>query len=66
MVPAENMSITLFGLVKGSTNANVFSVKISRDEPISELKKVIKAGQPQTFTTVFSKYPVTKQVAFVA
>ena len=36
------MSITLFCLIKGDTSEKAFSVKISRDEPISELKKVIK------------------------
>ena len=36
------MSITLFCLVKGNTSENAFSVKISRDEPISELKETIK------------------------
>src|SRR3954470_19234628 len=43
------MSITLFCLVKGNTTANAFSVKISRDEPISELKKAIKAEKHKTF-----------------
>jgi hypothetical protein len=43
------MSITLFCLVKGNTTANAFSVKISRDEPISELKDVIKAKKPNDF-----------------
>ena len=43
------MSITLFCLVKGNTTANAFSVKISRDEPISELKEAIKEKNTQTF-----------------
>jgi hypothetical protein len=49
------MSITLFCLVKGNTTANAFSVKISRDEPVSELKKVIKAENVQTFANVDAK-----------
>ena len=36
------MSITLFCLVKGNTTANAFSVKICRDETISNLKEAIK------------------------
>ncbi|GBC14874.1 hypothetical protein GLOIN_2v1781861 [Rhizophagus irregularis DAOM 181602=DAOM 197198] len=43
------MSITLFCLVKGNTTANAFSVKISRDEPISELKKAIKVEKAPEF-----------------
>jgi len=43
------MSITLLCLVKGNTTANAFSIKISRDEPISELKKAIKAEKHKTF-----------------
>ena len=43
------MSITLFCLVKGNTTANAFSVKISRDEPISELKDAIKAKKAPEF-----------------
>ena len=43
------MSITLFCLVKGNTTANAFSVKISKNEPISELKKAIKAEKHKTF-----------------
>ncbi|GBC52715.2 hypothetical protein GLOIN_2v1658885 [Rhizophagus irregularis DAOM 181602=DAOM 197198] len=43
------MSITLLCLVKGNTLANAFSVKISRDEPVSELKKVIKAEKQNDF-----------------
>ncbi|PKY32815.1 hypothetical protein RhiirB3_475619, partial [Rhizophagus irregularis] len=35
--------------VKGNTTANAFSVKISRDEPVSELKKVIKAEKAPEF-----------------
>jgi hypothetical protein len=49
------MSITLFCLVKGNTSVNAFSVKISRDEPISELKKAIKAENSQTFANVDAK-----------
>ena len=49
------MSITLFCLVKGNTSEKAFSVKISRDEPISELKKVIKAENAQTFANVDAK-----------
>jgi hypothetical protein len=36
-------------LVKGNTSANAFSVKISRDEPISELKDAIKAKKAPEF-----------------
>jgi hypothetical protein len=43
------MSITLLCLVKGNTTANAFSVKISRDEPVSELKKAIKAEKAPEF-----------------
>ncbi|GBC23346.1 kinase-like domain-containing protein [Rhizophagus irregularis DAOM 181602=DAOM 197198] len=43
------MSITLFCLVKGNTTANAFSVKINRDEPISELKDAIKAKKSPEF-----------------
>src|ERR1044072_3045852 len=46
------MSITLFCLVKGNTSENAFSVKISRDEPISELKEVIKAKKQNDFAGV--------------
>jgi len=46
------MSITLLCLVKGNTTANAFSVKISRDEPISELKKAIKAEKQNDFAGV--------------
>jgi len=49
------MSITLFCLVKGNTTANAFSVKISRDEPISELKEAIKEKNTQTFANVDAK-----------
>ena len=42
----------LFCLVKGNTIANAFSVKISRDEPISELKKAIKAEKQNDFASV--------------
>jgi hypothetical protein len=34
---------------------NAFSVKISRDEPISELKKAIKAENVQTFANIDAK-----------
>lgn len=43
------MSITLFCLIKSNTIANAFSVKISRDEPISELKKAIKSEKQNDF-----------------
>src|SRR5436853_7630883 len=43
------MSITLLCLVKGNTLTNAFSVKISRDEPISELKDAIKAKKAPEF-----------------
>src|SRR5438045_3142714 len=43
------MSITLLCLVKGNTTANAFSVKISEDKPISELKKAIKVKKHKTF-----------------
>jgi hypothetical protein len=46
------MSITLFCLAKGNTSENAFSVKISRDEPISELKKVIKAEKQNDFAGI--------------
>src|ERR1044071_3568431 len=46
------MSITLLCLVKGNTLANAFSVKISRDEPVSELKKAIKAEKQNDFAGV--------------
>ncbi len=46
------MSITLLCLVKGNTIANAFSVKISRDEPISELKKAIKAEKQNDFAGI--------------
>src|SRR5437763_1718037 len=46
------MSITLFCLVKGNTTANAFSVKISRDESISELKDAIKAKKQNDFAGV--------------
>ena len=46
------MSITLFCLVKGNTTANAFSVKISRDEPISELKEAIKEKKQNDFAGV--------------
>src|SRR2546423_2102763 len=43
------MSITLFCLVKGNTTANAFSVKISKNKLISELKKAIKTEKHKTF-----------------
>src|SRR3954447_14648775 len=43
------MSITLLCLVKGNITANTFSVKISKDKPISELKKAIKVKKHKTF-----------------
>ena len=43
------MSITLLCLVKGNKTTNAFSVKISRNEPISELKKAIKAEKASEF-----------------
>ncbi|POG58828.1 hypothetical protein GLOIN_2v1789859 [Rhizophagus irregularis DAOM 181602=DAOM 197198] len=43
------MSITLFCLVKGNTTANAFSIRISRDEPVSELKKAVKAEKAPEF-----------------
>jgi hypothetical protein len=46
------MSITLFCLVKGNTTANAFSVKINRDEPISELKEAIKAKKQNDFAGI--------------
>jgi len=46
------MTITLLCLVKGNTTTNAFSVKISRDEPISELKKAIKAEKQNDFAGV--------------
>jgi hypothetical protein len=46
------MSITLLCLVKGNTTANAFSVKISRDEYISELKKFIKEEKQNDFAGV--------------
>ena len=49
------MSITLFCLIKGNISEKAFSVKISRDEPISELKDAIKAKNSQTFSNVDAK-----------
>ena len=46
------MSITLFCLVKENVFENAFSVKISRDEPVSELKKAIKAEKQNDFAGV--------------
>src|SRR4051812_45711002 len=46
------MSITLLCLVKGNTSENAFSVKISRDEPISELKDAIKAKKQNDFAGI--------------
>ncbi|GES79621.1 hypothetical protein GLOIN_2v1710289 [Rhizophagus clarus] len=48
----SEMSVKLFCLVKGKKITNAFSVKISRDEPISELKKVIKARKQNYFAGV--------------
>ncbi|PKY31775.1 hypothetical protein RhiirB3_531762 [Rhizophagus irregularis] len=48
--PKNVYHVTL--LVKGNTLANAFSVKISRDEPVSELKKVIKAEKQNDFAGV--------------
>jgi hypothetical protein len=42
----------LFCLVKGNTSENAFSVKISRDEPISELKDAIKAKKQNDFAGI--------------
>ena len=46
------MSITLFCLVKGHTSMNAFSVKINKDEPISRLKKLIKAEKQNDFAGI--------------
>src|SRR6266542_4734631 len=46
------MSITLFCLVKENVFENAFSVKISRDEPISELKDAIKAKKQNDFAGI--------------
>ncbi|GBB85990.1 hypothetical protein RclHR1_12420004 [Rhizophagus clarus] len=43
------MSITLLYLVKGNSIANAFSVKVSRDKPIDELKKTIKTEKAPEF-----------------
>ncbi|RGB29701.1 hypothetical protein C1646_794910 [Rhizophagus diaphanus] len=43
------MSITLLCLVKEDFIINSFSVKISKNEPVSELKKVIKVEKYKTF-----------------
>ncbi|CAG8619171.1 7321_t:CDS:2 [Paraglomus brasilianum] len=43
------MSVTLFCLVKGNTSTNTFSVRINRDEPISELKDAIKTKKAPEF-----------------
>jgi hypothetical protein len=43
------MFITLLCLAKGNALANAFSVKISRDEPVSELKKAVKAEKALEF-----------------
>ncbi|PKK61641.1 hypothetical protein RhiirC2_760490, partial [Rhizophagus irregularis] len=50
------MSITLFCLVKENSTANAFSVKISNDELISELKKAVKAEKAPEF----DHFPVDK------
>lgn len=49
------MSITLFCLVKGDTTANAFSVKINRDESISNLKDAIKVKNQNDFASVDAK-----------
>ena len=49
------MPITLFCLIKGE---KAFSVKISRDEPISELKKAIKAEKQNDFAGI-EKVPIS-------
>lgn len=46
------MFITLFCLVKENTSKNTFSVKINRDEPISELKKLIKVEKASCFDDI--------------
>ncbi len=46
------MSITLLCLVKKNILANTFSVKISREEPISELKKAIKMEKQNDFAGI--------------
>ncbi|PKC12654.1 hypothetical protein RhiirA5_411547 [Rhizophagus irregularis] len=46
------MTITLICLVMGNTAARAFCVKISRDEPISELKYAIKAKKQNGFASV--------------
>ncbi|RIB21300.1 hypothetical protein C2G38_1112978 [Gigaspora rosea] len=49
------MSATLFCLIKGNASTNAFSIKINRDEPISELKKLIKAELHPQFDHVTVK-----------
>ncbi|PKK73785.1 hypothetical protein RhiirC2_323456 [Rhizophagus irregularis] len=49
------MSITLFCLVKGDTIASAFSVKINRDESISNLKDAIKEKNQNDFAGVDAK-----------
>ncbi len=46
------MSITLFCLVKENVFENAFSVKISKDEPISELKDAIKTKKQNDFAEI--------------
>src|SRR5260364_409169 len=46
------MPATLFCLVKGNTSTNAFSVKINWDEPISELKKLIRAEKAPRFNDI--------------
>ena len=46
------MPITLLCLVKGNTSEKAFSVKISRDEPISELKDAIKTKKQNDFAGI--------------
>ncbi|RGB41726.1 hypothetical protein C1646_684985 [Rhizophagus diaphanus] len=47
------MSITLFCLVKKNTIVNAFYIRISRDEPVSELKKAVKAEKAPEFNHFF-------------
>jgi hypothetical protein len=49
------MSVTLFCLVKGNTLTNAFPVHIDSNQLVGDLKKVIKAENPQTFANVDAK-----------
>ncbi|RGB21790.1 hypothetical protein C1646_777246 [Rhizophagus diaphanus] len=49
------MSITLLCLVKGKTLANAFPVHIDSNQLVGDLKKAIKAENPQTFASVDAK-----------